>query len=205
MKKLKDCKGFILGVVFSMILFSFASPAFAASLTKSAQLVYKNIKITLNGQTVTPRDVDGNVVEPFIIDGTTYLPVRAICNALIIGVKWDESTNTVMLYGDTAPIPSPPPSAEPFDTLLQSRLVVRVDTCLRNAGYQSDMLQNKWNDALSRGMARGSYGDAIRADMNAVSTDISSLQSIKSGIRSALTNDELAQYAESLVLFEQVY
>lgn len=102
MKKLKNCKGFILGVVFSMILFSFASPAFAASFTKTAQLAYNNIKITLNGTAVTPKDANGNVVEPFIIDGTTYLPVRAIGNALGLGVDWDGSANTVQLTNGTA-------------------------------------------------------------------------------------------------------
>lgn len=102
MKKLINCKGFILGVVFSIILFSFASPAFAASLTKNAQLVYNNIKITLNGNPITPKDANGSVVEPFIIDGTTYLPVRAVANALGIGVGWDGTTNTVQLTNGTS-------------------------------------------------------------------------------------------------------
>ena len=46
---------------------------------------------------IEPKDVNGNVVEPFIIDGTTYLPVRAICNALGLKVNWNSETNTVEL------------------------------------------------------------------------------------------------------------
>lgn len=60
-------------------------------------LLYEDIKITLDGQAITPKDANGNEVEPFTIDGTTYLPVRAISNALGLDVDWDESTSTVIL------------------------------------------------------------------------------------------------------------
>ena len=46
---------------------------------------------------ITPRDVNGNAIEPFIIDGTTYLPVRGISSALGLGVDWDQNTHTVKL------------------------------------------------------------------------------------------------------------
>lgn len=103
MKKLSNCKAFFLGVALTLFLVSFVTPVFAASLTKTAELVYNNIKITLNGKEIAPKDVSGNVVEPFIIDGTTYLPVRAISNALGIDVDWDGSTNTVVLEDNTTP------------------------------------------------------------------------------------------------------
>lgn len=60
-------------------------------------LSYSNIKITLNGEEIEPKDAKGNVVEPFAIDGTTYLPIRAIANALDLDVKWNGSTNTVVI------------------------------------------------------------------------------------------------------------
>ncbi len=60
-------------------------------------LHYNNIQITLDGKTVHPTDANGKYVEPFIIEGTTYLPVRAVSNALGLGVDWDANTNTVKL------------------------------------------------------------------------------------------------------------
>ncbi len=60
-------------------------------------LVYRGIKIILDGALITPRDASGNVVEPFIIDGTTYLPVRALSNALGFDVGWDNATSTVSI------------------------------------------------------------------------------------------------------------
>lgn len=62
-----------------------------------AELEYNNIKISLNGKNIDPKDANGNYVEPFTIDGTTYLPVRAVANALGINVDWDGNTNTVVL------------------------------------------------------------------------------------------------------------
>ena len=101
MKKLNNLKWFSLGVFACLIMSIASTPAFASSLKKSAQLVYNNIKISLNGTTITPTDASGNVVEPFTINGTTYLPVRAISNALGLNVNWNSSTNTVEITDDS--------------------------------------------------------------------------------------------------------
>ncbi|MBE6688889.1 MAG: copper amine oxidase N-terminal domain-containing protein [Ruminococcaceae bacterium] len=60
-------------------------------------LLYDNIKITLDGEEIKPADVNGNYIEPFIIEGTTYLPVRGIASSLGLSVGWDGETNTVKL------------------------------------------------------------------------------------------------------------
>ena len=60
-------------------------------------VTYRDIKITLDGQQITPKDANGNPVEPFIIDGTTYLPVRGVADALGLSVDWDGETSTVIL------------------------------------------------------------------------------------------------------------
>ena len=69
----------------------------ASSGVKEATLTYRDIKVTLNGERLVLSDANGNPVEPFIIDGTTYLPLRAIANALGLNVGWDGTTNTVIL------------------------------------------------------------------------------------------------------------
>lgn len=71
--------------------------AFATVGSRTAELFYNNIKVMLNGKEITPTDANGNAVEPFIIDGTTYLPVRGVASALGMNVGWDSSTNTVKL------------------------------------------------------------------------------------------------------------
>ena len=101
MKRLHSTKGFVLGVALTLVMSILVVPGLAASFTKNATLNYNDIKITLNDQAITPKDADGNVVDPFIIDGTTYLPVRGIANALGMGVAWDGATSTVKLTDNT--------------------------------------------------------------------------------------------------------
>ena len=74
-----------------------ATTAFATVGSRTAELFYNNIKVMINGKEVTPTDANGNAVEPFIIDGTTYLPVRGVASALGMNVGWDSATNTVTL------------------------------------------------------------------------------------------------------------
>ena len=61
------------------------------------ELSYKNISITLNGKVVEPKDVNGKSTEPFIIDGTTYLPIRAVAEALGMTVEWDGENHQVKI------------------------------------------------------------------------------------------------------------
>ena len=67
------------------------------SYTETATLTYKDIKISIDGQLIQPTDAQGNAVDPFIIDGTTYLPLRAVAGALGCDVAWDGATGTITL------------------------------------------------------------------------------------------------------------
>lgn len=89
-------KGFVSGVLIATLIFTMLGTALAAY-QKQATLDYVGIKITLDGTEIIPKDANGNVVEPFAIEGTTYLPVRGIANALGLGVSWDGATQTVVL------------------------------------------------------------------------------------------------------------
>lgn len=103
-------KSIISGFVAAIMLCSV--PAYASSTKKEVKAVYNNIKIYVDGARVIPKDVNGNIVDPFIIDGTTYLPVRALANALGQGVEWNQETSTVIIGGE-AEIPSSGPSLAP--------------------------------------------------------------------------------------------
>ena len=88
----------IIGILLGILIGSmFMTSAAAISETVQKTLLYNNLKITLDGEEVIPKDANGVYVEPFAIDGTTYLPVRAISNALGLGVDWDQKTSTVIL------------------------------------------------------------------------------------------------------------
>ena len=55
------------------------------------------VRIVIDGQELVPTDADGNRVDPIIIDGTTYLPVRAVAGAFGKAVYWDGPNFTVYL------------------------------------------------------------------------------------------------------------
>lgn len=67
----------------------------AKNIRETIDAVYMNVKLVVDGEEITPKDVNGNVVEPFIYNGTTYLPVRAIAEAFDKDVYWDGDTATV--------------------------------------------------------------------------------------------------------------
>lgn len=95
----KEFKGFVAGVLVMAALFGMIGTAGAVVGKMQANLDYNNIKISLNGTQITPKDANGNVVEPFAINGTTYLPVRAVGESLGMDVQWDGNTKTVLLSG----------------------------------------------------------------------------------------------------------
>ncbi|MEE1225242.1 MAG: stalk domain-containing protein [Clostridia bacterium] len=87
-------KGIVLGIVIGVML---VPTAFAAIGTVTKDLSYDDIKISLNGKIIEPKDANGNKIEPFIIEGTTYLPVRAVGDALGLNVEWEATSKTVLL------------------------------------------------------------------------------------------------------------
>ena len=98
----KRWKDMLVGGVIAASLVATMGTALATTGSRNVRVDYSDIKLVVNGQTVTPRDADGNVVEPFTIDGTTYLPVRAVGNALDMDVDWNGTTRTVTLTDRTA-------------------------------------------------------------------------------------------------------
>ncbi|MBU5627751.1 copper amine oxidase N-terminal domain-containing protein [Oscillibacter sp. MSJ-2] len=95
--KRERTKGFISGVLTSLLLVVLVVTAVAQTGTIQKTLEYKNISVTLDGKKLDLKDAKGNPVEPFMFDGTNYLPVRAISEALGLNVAWDGSSNTVVL------------------------------------------------------------------------------------------------------------
>jgi len=104
MRKMQKLGYIALGAVFMLMLVT-AVPVFAASTQRQLTAHFNNIRIVIDGVLITPRDGLGNIVEPFVVDGTTYLPVRAIAEALGRTVQWDENTQTVHISASLVTTP----------------------------------------------------------------------------------------------------
>lgn len=95
--KTSGLKGFFAGVLTTLLLVFSICMAGATVANIQKTLEYKDIQVSLDGKKLDLKDAKGNAVEPFMLDGTNYLPVRALSEALGLDVSWDGSSNTVVL------------------------------------------------------------------------------------------------------------
>lgn len=85
-----NIKSMIVGMVIGIVL---CSSVFAD--VSSIQVLFNNIKVSLDGVILEMKDAKGNVVEPLVYNGTTYLPARALCETLGKDIKMNEITNVL--------------------------------------------------------------------------------------------------------------
>jgi len=74
-------------LVLTVGLFPTSSSASVA--TKNLQAKYNNIKVLYNGNAVS------TTVEPFIVNGTTYIPLRMMAGVFNKDITWDGTTYTI--------------------------------------------------------------------------------------------------------------
>lgn len=105
----KVTKGFVLGI---LAMFMLSGTVLMAN--QEVRQVVFGVGVSFNGQRVN-FDADS---QPFVIEGRTFLPVRAIADIAGLGVDFDGATNTVILTGDGAAAParatSPTPLTQSF-------------------------------------------------------------------------------------------
>ena len=95
--------GFVAGVVVGATIFG--SVALATSTEfRNLYAAFCGITIEIDNEQFTPTDVTGKEVEPFIVDGTTYLPIRAISEAFDKEVIWDADQYTVCIFTKSEPV-----------------------------------------------------------------------------------------------------
>ena len=98
MKNKEKIRVFISGFIVAALIFGLTVGTFASSLSETIEVVYNNIKLVIDGQNIKfGKDTAGNQIEPFIYNGTTYLPVRTVGEAIGKDVDWDSKTNTIYI------------------------------------------------------------------------------------------------------------
>lgn len=97
MKKDK-LKGLIAGILIGCLLCG--GSVYAISGTKTIDVTYRDIKVYKDGVRMNLTDANGTKVEPFIYNGTTYLPVRGACQLAGMDVEWDGKTSSVYLWDE---------------------------------------------------------------------------------------------------------
>lgn len=91
-------KGLILGAAVTAAALGMT---FTASADRSIRVEDGELGVTINKAAFTIRDTSGIEVQPFVYKGTTYVPMRAFCEALGLDVDYDQDTNTAHItWGD---------------------------------------------------------------------------------------------------------
>lgn len=137
MKKSSNIRSFLAGVLVTLLVVSMVPSALAAAGVNIT--VYPGVSIYMDDTKLNPTDANGKPVEVFIYNGTTYLPVRAVSEALGQVVQWEGSTRSVYIGKHTGTVPA---------------------IMLRNLDYFSGTADNRFYTAASRTDNTG----AVRTD-----------------------------------------
>ena len=128
--------GFLIGTM------SIGTVAYAKSTTEDITVRYDNIKVYKDNVLYELKDSNGTKIEPFIYNGTTYLPLRSTADLAGLDVTWDGATKSVYLWGEMSAA----------DTYLMEVCppydLVRFKTVLRNNGETMEMSGEKYSNGL---------------------------------------------------------
>ena len=87
--------------VTALVLTASTLPALASD--GSFTLTAYPVSIEVNGQAFTPTDANGKAVDVFTVNGTTYVPLRAIAETLGFEASYDSGRNLVSISAPAAP------------------------------------------------------------------------------------------------------
>lgn len=139
---------FFSGVLAAALVVALFTPALAASAGKTIQ-VYTGVTIYVDDVKLDPTDANGNPVEPFIYNGTTYLPVRAVGEAVGKTVQWEPGTRSVYLGKHTGEKPA---------------------VWLHELDYFTGKTLKMWHDSLAKDNLGNSYTYSIDPDLDIENT-----------------------------------
>ena len=113
----KRLQGLILGVLIGTLLTS--GVAVATNTTTLYDVITDGVKIVLDGKEFICTDANGNIVQPMIYNGTTYIPVRAVSSAFGKAVYWDGEEQTVYLGNMNGKLENPTLKLEDIENIAE--------------------------------------------------------------------------------------
>ena len=86
-----------MGFMKKILKISLLAAVFVFILSLSAIAADDNIGIIIDAEELLPVDANGAYVPPFIENGSTYVPLRAVAEAFSFDIAWDQETMTVFI------------------------------------------------------------------------------------------------------------
>ena len=142
----KRLEGLTVGILIGATITGGA--VFGAGRTKTIEVLYNNIKVYKDNVLCELKDANGTTIEPFIYNGTTYMPVRGTANLADMQVTWDGETKSVYLWDEI------PPDGSIFVEMCPPYDKSECDIYLASDGRNFTMAGEKY----SNGIAFGNWG-----------------------------------------------
>lgn len=140
--KLKDMA---LGAIVATLIVGVAPTAFAKVSKMNIPVSFNNIKVVIDGEELKTDK------EPFTYEGTTYLPVRAVAEAVGKDVKWDSATQTVTLGEKGTQVETPKADlqttangfafSDKYTSKVSSNYTYTTSDIMNNTGKEYTMVQ----------------------------------------------------------------
>jgi hypothetical protein len=96
MKMLKDFSKILIGMVLTVVIF-FSMNTVSGNTIRQKIDVLMGVKIVVDDVVLNPKDAKGNPVGVFIYNGTTYLPARAVSEAIGKPISYEGKEYTVYI------------------------------------------------------------------------------------------------------------
>lgn len=88
-------QGMVAGFLVAVLLMGTVAIAAQETLT----VTRSDMKLMIDGKAFTPTDSNGKTIQPFVHNGTTYLPLASVARAMGKTVEWDQAANTGYIGG----------------------------------------------------------------------------------------------------------
>jgi len=159
----------LVGVLALVLLLSLSVTAMAWDGTLT--LTIHPINILVNGEVFQPKDVNGNDVMCFTVNGTTYAPLRALAEAYGLEVGYDRKTNTATVNGradQASPTPSTASAADfASQWVIEEKPVTnygdeKIFTATYSGGLGMNDFKTWWKSFSADEIARGA--ESLAAD-----------------------------------------
>lgn len=125
-------KGIVIGIIITTMLMS---TVLGAQVKKTIEVVYNSVNLMVNGSKINADNI--------LYDGTTYVPIRAVAEALGKEVGWDQATSTASVNDKgTVPKEEAKEPVEPIagETLSQKNAVKKAKDYLAYSAFSKSGL-----------------------------------------------------------------
>jgi hypothetical protein len=96
---------FVSSLLACSLVFGSVGVVASTGVEKISASLNHSIKFLLNGKSWKPTDVNGNELSALVYKGSTYVPLRAVSNALGANVDYDSKTMVITIDGSDSGVP----------------------------------------------------------------------------------------------------